>query len=82
MTKSIFNTELTLSINQHYAEDVKSKSKRIRVPIDFGYVNHVRDEDLGSGVKPHNILKYSIQSIRIDVEYLNYMVKISNRFFV
>ncbi len=78
--KSIFNTEYTLSINQHYAENIKARTKNVNVNKDYGYVSHVRDGDIGSDSKPDNVLKYSIQSVRIDVEYLYFIVKIAEKF--
>jgi hypothetical protein len=76
--KPIFNTEHTFSVTPHYADNYAPGTKAIYVPIDFGYVNHIRDRDIFDP----DILHYSVQSIKIDIEFLNFIVKISDHFSV
>jgi hypothetical protein len=80
--KSIFNTEHTLSIHQHSAHQTKPKSKRVSVPFDFGYTSHLRDGDIGSKIRKEEVLSLWIDLIRVDVEYMNFIVKISDKFSV
>jgi hypothetical protein len=65
--KSIYNTDLTLSYNQHFAWSIKDGTKRQRVPLEYGYVSHFRDIDL------RIIADYSIQNYYFDVELYNFI---------
>ncbi|CAF0873801.1 unnamed protein product [Brachionus calyciflorus] len=65
--KSIFNTNYTESINQHFAWTITKDSKAIRVPIELGYVNHFRDTDLAVD-KTYNLTK-----VFYDIEYYNFL---------
>ncbi len=78
--KSIFNTEHTMSINQHNANEIKAYTKKIDVPISFGYVSHARDMNIGSKVRSEDVLSNYIKAILIDVEYMNFIAKISDHF--
>jgi hypothetical protein len=78
--KSIYNTQLTVSINQHLANAIMTESRRVNVPDVDAYVGHFRDTDVASHAPPTNILNFSIRDVTIDVEYLYFLVNISNKF--
>ncbi|RNA02410.1 hypothetical protein BpHYR1_038321 [Brachionus plicatilis] len=65
--KSIYNTDYTLSYNQHFAWTITKESKKISVPLKIGYVSHFRDSDLGLNIE------YSIQNLFLDFEYYKFL---------
>lgn len=72
--KSIFNTNFTESYNQHFADAVKPKTKRAKIPIDVGYVSHFRDED-------HKVTStYPVHYLTIDIEYYNFLYRFSHKY--
>jgi hypothetical protein len=71
--KSIFNTDLTEAINQHYVTNKKKwfGVSRIKVPLNLGYVSHMREN-------PERIScneKMQIDSFFIDYEYFIFIKK-------
>jgi hypothetical protein len=80
--KSIFDTEYTSSINQHFTNSVKSGGHATDLPISFGFVSHFRNIDVFSQHGSDNILRYTIREVQVDVEYLYFLVNISSRFQV
>ncbi len=63
-------------VNQHYADDIKRESKRVRVPIEYGFTSHFRDTDVDSG---NEVLKYPVRDLKIDVEFLEFLISIFKR---
>ncbi|RNA26800.1 hypothetical protein BpHYR1_000760 [Brachionus plicatilis] len=61
--KSIYNTNLTLSYNQHHSSYIKWNSFRVTVSLYHGFVSHFRDTELGWKKR------YSVQNLFIDSEY-------------
>jgi hypothetical protein len=80
--KSIFNTEFTLSVNQHYPNSVKSGSQSSTLPMHYGFSSHFRNVDVFTEWGRDNIMKYSIHEIRVDVEYLYFLANVSSRFSI
>ncbi|RNA21174.1 hypothetical protein BpHYR1_011251 [Brachionus plicatilis] len=48
--KSIYNTDYTLSYNQHFAWTITKESRKVSVPLKVGYVSHFRDIRLESNI--------------------------------
>jgi hypothetical protein len=74
MGKSIFDTQLTVSINQHYANEIRPEAKKVFLTEDYGYAAHFRDTDVASEQKPDNIMKFKITDATIDVEFLYFLI--------
>ncbi|CAF1133746.1 unnamed protein product [Brachionus calyciflorus] len=66
--KSIYNTNFTESLNQHFAWTTTKNS--IKVPIDFGYVSHFRDRDLVINKT------FDLAQVYYDIEYYNFLYKL------
>jgi hypothetical protein len=67
--KSIYNTEFTLSINQHFAFTNLNETTRQRIPIEMGYISHIRDDIESFFAKQKCPLTYFI----IDTEYFKFI---------
>lgn len=65
--KSIYNTDLTLSFNQHYSFKNKFNSFNVKVSIYHGFVSHFRDKELSWNQT------YSVQNLIIDLEYYEFL---------
>lgn len=65
--KSIYNTDYTLSYNQHFAWTISNGSKKVSIPLSIGYVNHFRDSDLFFN------REYSLKNLFLDWEYYNFL---------
>lgn len=72
--KSVYNTELTITLNQHLGEELKPDSKWLRIPIELGYVSHFRELDFGLP------LKYPFNYLNLDLEYYNFLYQFSQYF--
>lgn len=72
--KSIYNTEHTESYNQHFADNIMSKSKKKIVPLEMGFVNHFRDDDLRVNAT------YPFSYVVFDIEYYNFLYKLSKKY--
>jgi hypothetical protein len=75
--KSIFNTDLVQSVNQHWANNRSPGSKGINVPIADGFVSHIRD-DLHIFVYKQS---YPFEFLQFDFEYYLFLLSVSNRNF-
>jgi hypothetical protein len=78
--KSLFRTEMTYSVNQHFSYQTKIGTNGIMVNDDFGLLAHFRDSDVPSSIVPDNVLKASIKSVRVDVEFLYFVINVTNGF--
>jgi hypothetical protein len=70
--KSIYNTDLIESLNQHATLRTKNGSTHVLVPHHVGYVSHFRSRDFSTKA---NI--GSIQNLKLDVDYLFFLVRFS-----
>lgn len=69
--KSIYNTDFTEFVNQHYAELLSKSAKWINVPLDQGFSSHFRDPVDNSFFLGQ---QYSLSSnFRIDLEYYGFL---------
>ncbi len=68
--KSIFNTNYTISINQHNGNLQTPKSRTVNVDSKLGFVSHMRDQD------PYflNKVMFSLSDLKVDVEYLYFLI--------
>jgi hypothetical protein len=67
--KSIFITDFTEALHQHYSDNIITGSKGIRVPLKYGRINHIRDridDILMNLTMPFN-------HFDIDLEYFNFI---------
>jgi hypothetical protein len=71
--KSIFNTNLTEIYNQHYAELPSNKLKQARIPLEYGFLNHFRD-NIGDFFLNQT---YSFDNLIIDLEYYLFFISTS-----
>lgn len=69
--KSVYVTDLTESLNQHLGERIRPGSTWLRVPIEFGFVSHFREQDFELP------LKYPFSYVNLDIEYYKFLYKIS-----
>lgn len=67
--KSLYNTNLTITYNQHHSDYLESSGRRVFVSIDDGYVAHFR-ENFGSFL---NGECYSFSYFRFDLEYYQFL---------
>jgi hypothetical protein len=69
--KSIFNTNYTISINQHSGNLRTPNARVIGVDNKLGFVSHLRDGD------PYflNAKRFSISDLKVDVEFFYFLVK-------
>jgi hypothetical protein len=68
--KSIFNTDNTEGINQHYASIEKSFTYRIKIPLKLGYASHFRE----SFNKFFYNQQYPIDFVLVDIEYYLFLI--------
>lgn len=68
--KSIYNTDTTEGINQHFASNTLFGSKVVRIPNHEGISSHFR-EDVGQFFSEQ---KQSIRNIRLDIEYYYFLI--------
>ncbi len=72
--KSIFVTEHTQSVNQHWANNVSPNTISYNVPISDGFVSHIRDEIMGFVLGQ----SYPIEFLRFDLEYYMFFLSVSS----
>jgi hypothetical protein len=72
--KSIFNTQLTEGINQHFTSNSVQGAGVVRVPISDGYSSHYRESVKGFFYEQVQ----SISFFYIDIEYYMFLVNLSN----
>jgi hypothetical protein len=67
--KSIFNTEYTIAINQHFSFSNLFATKTQKIPIEMGYSSHIRDHIEGFFNKQKSPITYFI----LDMEYYKFI---------
>ena len=70
--KSIFNSEYTEAINQHFSSVIIPGTRKVNIPISDGYSSHFREITDNFFIDQH----ISITDFFIDIEY--YMFLINN----
>ena len=73
--KSIFNTNLTEIYNQHYAELPSNRLKQVKLPLDYGFLSHFRD-NVGDFFLNQT---YSFNNLIVDLEYYLFLISTSNK---
>ena len=73
--KSIFNTNLTEIYNQHYAELPSNQLKQVKLPLDYGFLSHFRD-NVGDFFLNQT---YSFNNLIVDLEYYLFLISTSNK---
>jgi len=77
--KSIYNTNLSEFVNQHYAEMLSPGAKWIRIPLDQGFSSHFRDPVDNNFFLGQN---YSLRDhFRIDLEYYHFLADHASRYY-
>jgi hypothetical protein len=69
--KSLFNTNNTISINQHSGSRLEPGKKPIKVDAKYGYLGHYRNTDTWS----MGMNRKSITQIHFDIEYLYFLIR-------
>ncbi len=74
--KSISNTDFVYSLNPHSATQVKYGYEKKFVSAEHGFASHFRVEDIGTAVAStgNHYLEFSIQMLKVDVEYFLFLV--------
>jgi hypothetical protein len=81
--KSIFNTDLVLSINPHKSDRTRPDAACVKVPMDLGFVSHFRDEDISTKINSHqfaHVNNFPIRHLVLDFEYFLFLMRFSDKF--
>ena len=68
--KSIFNTDNTNGLNQHYASQERIFTHRKKLPLEYGFSGHFRENTNGFFINQ----KYSIKHFLVDIEYYLFLI--------
>lgn len=71
--KSLYNTNLTITYNQHHSDYLEPEARYFNVPIDDGYVSHIKTDIYGF----LRGQKYSFTNFRLDMEYYHFLAHLS-----
>lgn len=73
--KSLYNTNLTITFNQHHASHIETGARKFRVPMRDGYISHFR-EHFKSFLENQ---AYSFEHLYLDIEYYQFLANLSKK---
>lgn len=71
--KSLYNTNLTITFNQHHTDNRERGARELKVPLDRGFVSHFREHFRGFLTDQ----TYSFYNFRLDLEYYQFLAHLS-----